>query len=376
MPDPLIILGRHVRAAAQSAVRAGYEPWCIDTADTLDLRDTAGVTIKHCPAEKYPAGMLPMLADAPYDAKVMLTADLENHPEFVDAVAIDRQLLGCSPEAIRSVRRADALAGPPAIAHVRFSGARTKLSWFGRIKQFLRGKTGTTRYLLKPVHGYDGRGIEWYTGSAATPEDHYIQQYVRGTPLSAVYHTDGWSAILVGVTEQLIGEASLGAARFQYCGSITPVELSEDQRAGLAQLGVVLAQQHDLRGLFGIDLVLDKDGDLWPVEVNPRYTDSVELIEQHEHIAALHGRAAIDKKSRRAPGPAVLAKVILRARADTTAPDLRELLPDARLADIPAPGSAIKKGERLCTAYAGAPTRDACLVQLKQLASRVYEGKK
>ena len=41
-----------------------------------------------------------------------------------------------------------------------------------------------------------------------------------------------------------------------------------------------------LRGLFGVDFVL-RDGIPWPVEVNPRYTASVEVLEFAAGIRAL-----------------------------------------------------------------------------------------
>ena len=45
--------------------------------------------------------------------------------------------------------------------------------------------------------------------------------------------------------------------------------------AKLQRLGEVLASASGLMGWFGIDYVL-RDGEPWPVEVNPRYTASVE----------------------------------------------------------------------------------------------------
>lgn len=370
MPEPLIILGRSVRAAAQSAIRAGFEPWCVDCRADLDLQQIAKA--QRCPADQYPMGMLPLLDDAPEDAPVMLTADLENYPEFVEAAAIDRQLLGCSAEALRSVRDPNIIAAIPPIPGVRFCKTRKHESWLRRLRRFLFGGPGQSRFLLKPMRGHAGRGIEWWAGGEI-PDGRYIQQFIPGTPLSAVFHTDGWSAILVGVTEQLVGQPAFGSSRFQYCGSIGPFPLDENQRVALSQLGVILAQQHDLRGMVGVDLVLDKKNILWPVEVNPRYTDSVEVIEQLDHIAALKGRKALDRR-KKTKGPAVLGKALLFAHTETTVPDLSDL-PQDHLADIPprVHGSAIHKGDHLCTIHTSAPTRDTCLTRLRQLASQLYE---
>ena len=76
------------------------------------------------------------------------------------------------------------------------------------------------------------------------------------------------------------------AAPFHYCGSVGPLSLAPQVRARFAQLGEVLVELFPLRGLFGVDCVL-KDSVPWPVEVNPRYPASVEVLEYATGLAAL-----------------------------------------------------------------------------------------
>jgi predicted ATP-grasp superfamily ATP-dependent carboligase len=45
------------------------------------------------------------------------------------------------------------------------------------------------------------------------------------------------------------------------------------------RLGSVLREQFELAGLFGVDFILDGE-QVWTVEVNPRYTASVEIVER------------------------------------------------------------------------------------------------
>ncbi len=149
-----------------------------------------------------------------------------------------------------------------------------------QVFQRLTGKLGGHRYLLKPRRSAGGVGIAWSQADGSLDKNHYLQQYITGTPCSAVFHADGWSASLMGVTEQLVGDADFGAAAFRHCGSLGPIILSEQARAALAHLAVQLTQRFDVRGIFGVDLIMDADGTLWPIEVNPRYVASIEVIER------------------------------------------------------------------------------------------------
>jgi predicted ATP-grasp superfamily ATP-dependent carboligase len=112
---------------------------------------------------------------------------------------------------------------------------------------------------------------------------------MNGTPCAAVYVASGGAAMLLGITRQLIGESWLGAHGFQYAGAIGPWPVSANAKADIEKLGSVLAGQFELVGLFGVDFILDGD-DVWTLEVNPRYTASVEVVERFSgvHAIALH----------------------------------------------------------------------------------------
>src|SRR5207249_9264748 len=96
--------------------------------------------------------------------------------------------------------------------------------------------------------------------------------------VGAERHGNPFAAFLE-VTRQLVGEPWLHAAPFHYCGSIGPLPLSESLWRKFWRIGTVLAKAFRLRGLFGVDCVL-RDGIPWPVEVNPRYPASVEVLEE------------------------------------------------------------------------------------------------
>lgn len=191
--------------------------------------------------------------------------------------------------------------------------------------------------------------------------------------MSAVFTTDGWSAALLGVSEQLIGEPAFGSTGFRYAGSIGPVQLSDASRSALAHLGVVLAQRHDLRGLFGIDLVMDMKGNLAPVEINPRYTASVELLEK-AGLVALNRAAGVQARRGKTPPGALYGKAIVAAKSRCRTPDLYDYLPPDQLADVPDADQIFEQGQPICTVFASAATRNACFAALSERAGQVYQS--
>src|SRR5688572_27693749 len=94
----LTILGASARAAAASAIRAGFIPWTADLFADRDLREMVPDAIR-CPSEKYPVGLLDILKEAP-DAPWMYTGALENSPNLIRKLMEIRPLWGNGPEAL------------------------------------------------------------------------------------------------------------------------------------------------------------------------------------------------------------------------------------------------------------------------------------
>lgn len=272
MPDPLLLIGDAASDARESARRAGYEPFEL-------LGEEA----------------LRRLREAPADAPVLFTGAMENRPDIMRAIAGERRLLGSPPAAVEAARRPEALSGLPPFPGLRFPKTKPRIGVFERVvRRIVPGRIGSL-YLVKPLASFGGRGISPWSRRARVPAGSYLQQAVEGTPMSAVFQSrEGWSCVLVGVTEQLVGEPRLGPGWYSWCGSIGPVALSTRERDALSHLGVVLAQRHDLRGLFGVDLIRDRSGDWWPVEVNPRYVASADVLERAASgQSLLTGRPAV-----------------------------------------------------------------------------------
>jgi predicted ATP-grasp superfamily ATP-dependent carboligase len=366
MNEHLIILGASTRAAATSARRAGLVPWCADLFADADLQRIA--TVQKVPYDEYPAGLLRALECAP-PGPVLYSGALENRPDLIGR--IDRPLWGNSATVLRAARsparweallRAHGIACPQTAHEPRRDG-----DW-----------------LIKPHRSAGGVGIARYRGEPFHPRTHFLQQRIDGEPCSAIYlGTANHDAVLLGVTKQLIGIPWLNAKPFQYCGTIGPTSIDGATKTQWQRLGSALAKL-GLRGLFGVDAIL-RDGLPWPVEINPRYTASIEILERSQarafltlHRGVFEGQAV--PISEQDQGNGVWAKAILFARRDFTFPAevswLASLeggqdLDAALFADIPHPGQLIEQGWPILTLFARGSSEMECTAQMQGRATEL-----
>jgi hypothetical protein len=240
----------------------------------------------------YPEGFADLI-DVELGGPWLFTSGLENRPFLVGKMARRRPLWGNGQAALLDARSPFTVA-----ALLRRAKLPGPAVW-GPGDAF--HPAVERRWLIKPLAGAGGIGIRFLeravTSATFRVGRNYLQEYVEGEPRAAVFVGDGKSARLLGVTRQLVGEAWLHAAPFRYCGSVGPLPLAPAEAAGIENLGRVLAAGCGLRGLFGVDGIWRRDM-LLPVEINPRYTASVEVLEHACGIRALslHGGAFTTKK--------------------------------------------------------------------------------
>jgi uncharacterized protein len=382
---PLLIFGASARAAAFSALRAGLQPWCADLFADIDLQ-------ARCPAMRlpghYPEGFEELAAgDVP--GPWLYTGGLENWPALVERMARRRGLWGNDEAVLARVRH------PGFVCRIlREAGlAVPAVAWQSQ------PAVGSGRWLAKPTRGAGGAGIRVYDGpsdpESKPPPEVYYQEYIIGESWSAQYVADGQRAILLGVTRQLVGESWLRAAPFHYCGSIGPLHVLPDLQHNLERLGTVLTEKCELRGLFGVDGVVC-GGEFWPVEVNPRYTASIEVLEYATGLQALAWhRAMFDGWVEESPvlppfpGLECTGKAILFARQALVFPaegpwqavldhpgDIHWM---PTFADIPAAGQRIEAGRPILTLFGRGEAMAGCLEALQRRAADVerwlYRGK-
>src|SRR5207248_128787 len=99
-----------------------------------------------------------------------------------------------------------------------------------------------------------------------------------GETCSAVFLAADETCRLLGTTDQQFGAPDLPEEPFLYTGSSGPRRLNPGEVGQLSLLGESLTRRFGLRGLFNVDYVFRGSG-IWPLEVNPRYSASVEVLE-------------------------------------------------------------------------------------------------
>lgn len=370
MSRVITIVGSSARAAATSAARAGFSIHAADLFADVDLlRATAAIAVAD-----YPAGLEAALVGA-HEGGWIYTGGLENNPALVDRWAGIRPLWGNAGEVLRRVRRPELVA-----AALLDAGLKAP-----QVVCEARQVSRDGRWLIKGRRSSGGAHVAVWNELSPDPSpaaDYYFQQLVAGDPCSAVYVAAGGTAVLLGATRQLIGERWTGAGGLRYCGSVGPLDLSESTERQFARIGTVLAEKFNLAGLFGVDAIVNDLG-VWPVEVNPRYTASIEVLERASgfHAIDLHVTACEEgalPASRHWPRSAVCGKAILFA-------DSRLQIPPAitekyeqeftcvwpSVADISAPGTIIEAGWPILTVFAAAATERETLNRLEQRAVEV-----
>jgi predicted ATP-grasp superfamily ATP-dependent carboligase len=309
-----------------------------------------------------------------FDALVYV-ANLENHPDSVEDLARGCRLLGNSPNTLRQVRDWRTLRVYCRDAGLSFPATR------------LPGEDVdlAVRWLRKPVHGGGGYGIRFWDGNRLDAE-HFLQAHVVGRAGSAAFVADGQRSVLIGLAEQLIGREELGPQGFAWCGNILPLEIPAAERSKIiddvAVMVSALTRRFGLRGVNGIDFVVTRtsDGALRPtlVEVNPRYTASMELVEQAYglnvfslHAEAMTGRLPDFSLAERLWSQRLsFGKAIVYARRTVTMPETATWVERGRR-DIPFPGERIGAGHPVCTVLAEGESRAECWKHLLAKAGEV-----
>ncbi len=365
----ILVVGLSTRACVESAVRSGYDVVSLDAFGDLDLEGL-------CPAYSLrrdfgipfsAAGLLVGSHRIPHDALVYCSS-LENHPSVVRRFARHTRILGNPADVLSRVRHF-----PTLFAALSDAGFRTPETIYDRQRPVVDLRK---RWLRKPVRSGGGyRNAFWEPGTPV-PRGFLVQEYLPGIPASASFVADGERCVILGLTEQLIGRPELDAPGFAYCGNILPLSEARDPEKGPAilqqvqEIAQLLTRSFGLVGVNGFDWIL-ADGEVVVLEVNPRYSASMELIEQAYGLPIfdLHVRAVLegqlpsfDLAAHVGKGP-FCGKAILYARERFYAPDTRDWL-QRGIRDVPHPGEEMPRGGPVCTLFASAPTRDECFAEL------------
>jgi uncharacterized protein len=366
----VLIAGLTARAIAESAVRAGCDVVTVDYFGDLDTKRLCPNVSLRDRGMGYSARALARVArELRYDA-VAYCGSLENHPDVVAELAADKVLLGNQPKTLRRVRdpgtlfslvAARGFAAPATITHGDGHGHLPKKG----------------RWLVKPAAGGGGQGIRVWRGEPL-PSRHILQEYIPGLPASAVFVADGRRSAVLGWSEQRHAPAA-----FRFGGNVLPLQAPPATLEELRHLAQALTEEFGLVGLNGIDFVLRGSRPVI-LEINPRYSASMELVERATGIAIFGLHLAACRGQMPGPGTASAAwdarahlgfhgKAIVYAPEPVSIADPTAWL-ERGVRDVPHPGEVIQTGHPICTVLASGPSRAICLARLRSEEATILEA--
>ncbi|MGL6076582.1 MAG: ATP-grasp domain-containing protein [Fimbriiglobus sp.] len=351
MTKPMLVIGASVRAAMQSARRAGYTPYGVDLFADRDARRIAA-EMRTIPLAEYPQGFIEAVKAFPR-MPWFYTGGLENHPTLIEEIAKThtiagnhRALLGCARNSTLLLLSENSQVPIP--------------------ETLEECPDDTTGWLEKRDGSSGGLGVRWATGPKP---DCIFQRYVPGRSFSAVVYSSGYQHNIVGLTEQLIGQSWLHAREFQYCGNIGPITLSEPLLEQVSMIQRRITGETSLQHIWGFDCIESAEGVLL-IEINPRYPASAEVLEYASGESAMSLQPILPKRS--------IGKAIYYAAHDIRFPahaPFEEAVPMARdpwalppFADLPAVGSLVSTGDPVLTILVAGSDRADCYQQLQSQA--------
>lgn len=368
----LLILGASVRAAAQSASRTGCK---VIAADQFADRDFRAI----CPeanAAIYPQGLVEFAMNAP-ESTWMYTGAMENYPELVEQISKRHRLLGNGEEVVRKVRDPEQLSRFACFNGYYFPDThRSEPSpW--------------KRWLIKRMASGGGLGIRHADGSTHLKDGEVFQEWIDGVCGSAAFIAVRDEDVrLLYAAEQLPDAPFLGAPAFHYAGSVTTRVWDATGPLGQAtlhRLGIDLKHHFGLRGLFGVDFIV-REGKIWLLEINPRYTASMELFERmyEDSLIELQIQTSLstwppifrEGFRPQAGRRCYQAKGILYAQGDCHITDrmsdrLWAMRGELDLADLPMGGGSIGKGHPVLTIFAEGDSREETMASLEEKANQL-----
>lgn len=367
----MLLAGVTTRALAVSAAKGGYQVSAADAFADLDLRSVAEVVSIPRPLGRFRPSLAAAAAALIPASTVAYTSNFENDPAAVARLNHGRRLLGNPPAVLLRVRNPIEL-----MRLLRSNGLAVPDT---RASPPLRSR-GRIAWLLKPRRSGGGHGIRQWRDGQPVPRSRYLQERIVGIPGSIVFAADGRSAVTLGLSRQLVGDARLGVSGFRYCGSLlaTPAaplfSNQEELVERAAAVAAAVTREFGLVGLNGVDFIAT-NGVPYPVEVNPRYSASMELVERAAGLSLFEAHAGACNAVLPLPpalGDRAHGKAIVFARHDVRLGNTESWVGQAWLADVPHSGEKIRRGSPICTVFAEARSGEACQRLLLQRAADIY----
>jgi len=260
-------------------------------------------------------------------------------------------------------------------------------------------------WLIKPRKHAGGVGIRRCNRTDAILPQERRQWMVPGRPIGANFIATGQPFPIKAIPLGVFGGITYRRNKSQpylYGGSYGPLQLPNDISNRIDALGQAVAETFSLRGLFNIDLILSPDQSLWLLEVNPRYSASMELVSRRAatktpandvsksslidlHLGCYQNRDTIvheieayKETLARCSSAMVSSKRIVYAKQDVIHPrsSIKSILVDEKvcIADLPNSDLRIRAGEPICTVICSDQDTIHLMLQKSARAARLVRA--
>ena len=339
--DALLLLSASARAHAHAARSLGCPVVAVDGFADADLEADEAVRVPLDGGQFTEQVLSAVAACSHACGGLAYGSGFEARPELLTQMAWQIPVFGNTPEIVRlcadGVRLAERLEalGLPVPA-TRSAIPDQPAGWL--IKR--RGRSG----------GAHVRAAEAHVGEVGRD---YWQRCCEGRPHSALFLADGGKARLVGTSRLLPAEGA--ASPYAWGGAVGPVRLPAQAHDQVQWVAETLAQEFELRGICGVDFIIDQRNDMQIIDLNPRLTATCELYRDRfangylqAHLDACtagrmdaHASAAPDAVGSVHGMAVVYAPGLTYAGKDFAWPDAA--------ADRPNGMAAVEAGQPLCT---------------------------
>ena len=225
------------------------------------------------------------------------------------------------------------------------------------------------------------------TARPTRPDDFYeglqdglvAQRVIQGDSVSLIFCADNEGVKCLGGSMQLNGETN----PFSWVGSVSGLQLEPRDLRSATQFAIALAGGAELRGVFGIDFIVDEDG-IWPVDVNPRIPASTEVVGDHvmqQHLNAF----GIDCPVAAQRDEMVNVKRVIfnqtsspfifdRSRIESIPIHFLDSNSPASIADVPCDGESIEPGHPILTVIASASDQREAMSRIALIKSTIFDA--
>jgi len=338
----VLILSLSARALAQAARRAGLRVDAMDCfADTDTVASTHASWRLAGDARGFDlAALRRCLAayarDFP-ERTLVIGSGFEHCPGFLTELLQGWRVLGNRDECVQALKDWRAFFALLERLAIPYPPVTTGPAGPGWLRKAGPGAGGwQVRDALDAVHGLAA--------------DEYFQRWQPGRVLSAVFLADGREARILGCSEQI--QSRVGACPCVYAGAVSLPAVAQVWIGTIADWAGRLTAATGLRGLCGLDFILDPQGQPWLLEVNPRPPATFELHDPPGRaLFAAHLQACRGSLPRLPPRTSPChAHAVLYARQPVTIP--ADFHWPEWAADLPAPGTTIRQGQPVCSVQA------------------------